>query len=311
MFFMEEVIRLVDTLRRRYRWVVGVDLFLEYAFVLTAAAGALLLLDRIAYELQVGDLHATRWGHVAAAFGIALGMAALAAAGAAVARRVPEAGLAWRADKVLGSDERVLTALENRGNGASEFVPLLVAQAAASLRRADPRRIFPAIPVGYRWGTLLAIAVGAVLAAVPAKPHAPPPIAGLSARPMRGPAPLRVLVEDLSQGRIRERTWDFGDGTQVQGILSPIHVYTVPGKYMVRVTVAGPGGSDTATLDRSIEVRDPRAPHSDFSAEPRKGRPPLEVQFANFSKNASQFAWSFGDGKGSTEKAPLHRYDTP
>src|SRR5262245_29331763 len=118
----EEVVRIVDTLRRRYRWVVGLDLFLEFAFVLSAAAGALLLLDRLAYELQLADLNASRAAHVAAAFGTALGVAALAAAGAALARHIPEAGLAWRADKVLGSDERVLTALEN-GGGASGFGP--------------------------------------------------------------------------------------------------------------------------------------------------------------------------------------------
>src|SRR5688572_8377684 len=115
----EEVFRIVDSLRRRYRWVVGVDLFLEYAFVLTAAAGALLLLDRIGYELHLTELHASQWAHVAAAYGIALGIAAIAAIGSALARHIPASGLAWRADKVLGSDERVLTALENRGNGTS------------------------------------------------------------------------------------------------------------------------------------------------------------------------------------------------
>src|SRR5688500_18855099 len=104
---MDEVMRIFDTLRRRYRWVVGVDLFLEFAFVLTAAAGSLLLLDRIAYELQLADLHATKAAYVAATFATALAVAAIAAVAAALGRRIPEAGLAWRTDKVLGSDERV------------------------------------------------------------------------------------------------------------------------------------------------------------------------------------------------------------
>jgi PKD repeat protein len=306
-----DVVQVVESLRRRYRWVVGVDLFLEYAFVFTAVAGALLLLDRIAYELNLSELHATRWAHVAAALGTALGVAAIASACAALARRVPEAGLAWRADKVLGSDERVLTALENHGNGSSGFVPLLLAQAAESLRRADPRRIFPALPVGYRWGTLLALAVGAVLAAVPARPHAPPPVAAFSVVPGRGPAPLRVLAEDESQGRIRDWKWDFGDGTQVEGIVNAGHIYTKPGKYTVRLTVTGPGGSDTNSLDRPVEVLSPNAACADFSAEPKKGRAPLEVRFTNFSKNAAKFAWTFGDGKTSGEKDPLHRYEAP
>jgi PKD repeat protein len=308
---MDDVVRIVETLRRRYRWVLGVDLFLEYAFVLTAAAGSLLLLDRIAYELNLADLHATRREHVAAALGVALGVAAIVAAGSAMAKRVPEAGLAWRADKALGSDERVLTALESRGDGASGFVPLLVAQAAASLKRADPRRIFPSLPVGYRWGTLLALAVGAVLAAVPARPHAPPPVADFVVAPARGVAPLRVIGEDLSQGRIRERTWDFGDGTQVRGLLNAGHIYANPGKYIVKLTVEGPGGKDVAVLERPVEVLPAGAPLADFSAEPRKGRAPVEIRFVNFSKNATRFAWSFGDGKTSTDRNPLHRYEIP
>ena len=307
----DDVIRVLGLLRRRYRWVVGLDLFLELAFVLSAAAGALLLLDRIAYELQLADLNASKAAHVAAAFGTALAVAAAAAAGATLWRRIPEAGLAWRADKVLGSDERVLTALENGGAGASGFGPLLAAQAAASLRRADPRRIFPAIPVGYRWGTALALAAGVLLAAVPARPHAPPPVANFSVAPIRGPAPLRVFAEDLSQGRIRERTWDFGDGTVVEGLLSAGHLYSVPGKFSIHLTVEGPGGSDVATMDRPVEVLAPNATFADFSAEPRKGRAPLEVRFANSSKNAGRFAWSFGDGKTSAEMNPFHRYEEP
>jgi PKD repeat protein len=306
----EEVLRVVGSLRRRYRRVMAIDLVLEYAFVLTAAAGALLLLDRIAYELEFADLHATRWIHVVAAFGAALVVAAVAAALVASSRRISEASLAWRADKALDSDERILTAVENRET-ESGFVALLAAQAAAALRRADPRRIFPSLPVGYRWGTLLALAAGAVLAAVPARPHAPPPFAEFSVTPARGPAPLRVLVEDLSQGRIRERTWDFGDGTRITGLLNPVHVYEKPGTYMIRLEIAGPGGIDVAQLDKPVEVLAPNAPFADFTADPRKGRAPFEARFQNHSKNAGRFAWTFGDGASSGEKDPVHKYETP
>ena len=307
----QEVLRILRTLGRRYRWVVGVDLFLEYAFVLTSAAGGLLLLDRLAYEFRVAELHASRPGSVVATLGIALGVAAIAAILAATARRVPQAGLAWRADKTLGSDERVLTALEMAGDGASGFAPLLLAQTAEALRRADPRRVFPALPVGYRWGTALALAVGAFLAAFPARPHVPPPVANFSVTPARGPAPLRVVAEDLSQGRIRERAWDFGDGTEIRGLLRTEHTYATPGRYTVKLTVEGPGGSDTRALEAPIEVLDPAAVFADFTAAPRKGRAPLEVRFRNFSKNAGKFAWNFGDKGASSEKDPLHRYEAP
>src|SRR5688572_12942317 len=268
----DDVLQALEPLRRRRRWVVGLDLFLEFAFVLTAAAGALLLLDRISYELMLSELHATRWTHMVLTFGIALAVAGVAALVTAMSRRFPEAVLAWRADKVLGSDERVLTALEARGDGGSGFAPLLMAQAAESLRRADPRRVFPSLPVGYRWGTILALGVGALLAALPASPHAPAPAAGFTAAPSRGNAPLRVLFEDMSQGRIRQRTWDFGDGTRIQGPLNPIHVYANPGRYLAKLTLEGPGGTDSAVLERPIEVLAPNAALADFNAEPRKGR---------------------------------------
>jgi PKD repeat protein len=307
----QEILGALRVLRRRYRWVVAVDRFLEFAFALTLLTGTLLLADRIAYELRLAEIHAARPAHVAAAFGLALGLAALAAPVAALVRRVPADGLAWRADKVLAADERILTSLEVARDGGSGFAPLLLAQTAEALRRADPRRIFPALPLGYRWGIGLAIGVGAFLAAFPARPHAPPPVAGFAVTPARGPAPLRVVAEDLSQGRIRERTWDFGDGTEVEGPLRTDHLYKVPGKYMVRLTVSGPGGSDTRTLDAPVEVLDPSAPFADFTVEPRKGRAPLDVRFRNYSRNAGRFAWSFGDGTTSTERDPVHRYEAP
>jgi PKD repeat protein len=51
--------------------------------------------------------------------------------------------------------------------------------------------------------------------------------------------------------------------------------------------------------------------HADFSATPRSGDPPLEVQFTNTSSGkAATFFWDFGDGATSAEENPAHTYST-
>lgn len=51
------------------------------------------------------------------------------------------------------------------------------------------------------------------------------------------------------------------------------------------------------------------APKALFRAVPRKGPPPLEVRFQNFSDApAVRFLWDFGDGSTSVETHPIHTY---
>lgn len=77
------------------------------------------------------------------------------------------------------------------------------------------------------------------------------PTANFSANPVAGSAPLAVTFTDLSTGVIDTYLWDFGDGgSSTQQ--NPSYSYTVPGTYIVTLTVTGPGGADQAT--RSIVV---------------------------------------------------------
>lgn len=301
----------LSALRRRRRAVVAVDFFLEAAFLLCGGVGALLLADRLGFELGLSRLHARGAGPVAAAFGAALAGATLAAVLVALVRRVPAAMLAWRADKILHSDERVLTSLE-LGDGGSPFASLVRAQASEALDGADPSRILPWPSMGYRAGTLVALVAGALLMLVPptARASGPAaPAAALSLTPLRGPAPLLVQAEDLTQGIVEFRRWDFGDGTPPAEAASVEHLFAVPGRFRVRLVVRGPGGASSS--EAAVEVLDPRAPFADFVPEPRKGRAPLDVRFRNASRNADRFRWSFGDGSISTERDPVHRYGQP
>ena len=53
-------------------------------------------------------------------------------------------------------------------------------------------------------------------------------------------------------------------------------------------------------------------PVANFSADPRSGQAPLDVFFRdNSTGSPTNWSWDFGDGTGSTEQHPVHRYETP
>jgi len=79
-----------------------------------------------------------------------------------------------------------------------------------------------------------------------------PPVAGFSASPTTGMAPLTVAFSDQSTGVISTWSWVFGDGgTSTEQ--NPSHTYA-EGTYTVELTVTGPDGSDTNTKVDYIAV---------------------------------------------------------
>jgi PKD repeat protein len=77
-----------------------------------------------------------------------------------------------------------------------------------------------------------------------------PPTAAFSAH--ASPAdPLRVQFTDLSGGEVDAWSWQLGDGTTAD-VAAPEHLYAAAGVYTVRLTVTGPGGSDT--VEQPVEV---------------------------------------------------------
>lgn len=137
----------------------------------------------------------------------------------------------------------------------------------------------------------------------------PPPLASFTLAPATGTAPLSVTFTDASTGSITSRSWDFGDGATSLEV-SPVHVYTTPGTYTVSLTVAGPGGSNTATRVGAVTVLNPALPPvADFAATPVTGQAPLSVTFTDASVGSvTSWAWSFGDGTTSTLQSPVHVY---
>lgn len=88
-----------------------------------------------------------------------------------------------------------------------------------------------------------------------------PPIAGFSAQPTAGEAPLTVQFTDESTGDINSWSWDFGDSS-TSTEQNPSHNYTHPGRYTISLEVSGLGGSDIKVKKRYIQVLEKPAPEN-------------------------------------------------
>jgi gliding motility-associated-like protein len=101
--------------------------------------------------------------------------------------------------------------------------------------------------------------------------------------------------------------WDFGDGNISQEE-KPMHVYMLPGRYEVSLTVTGETG--TGQTSRIITVLNP--PAANFSVEPNPVVLPGDwAQMINLSSNSHAYHWDFGDGNSSDQESPMHYYNKP
>jgi PKD repeat protein len=61
-------------------------------------------------------------------------------------------------------------------------------------------------------------------------------------------SPLTVRFSDNSTGKIIGRFWDFGDGTPINSEQYPVHTYTAPGEYNVRLIISRPDNTSTIVV---------------------------------------------------------------
>ncbi len=136
------------------------------------------------------------------------------------------------------------------------------------------------------------------------------PVASFSASPTSGPAPLTVAFTDTSSGSPTAWSWSFGDGS-TSSQQNPSHTYSAAGTYTVALTASNAGGQNAVTKSGCISVSAGSLAAS-FSASPRTGKPPLGVSFTDHSSGKpTGWAWTFGDGSGSTQQSPIHNYGLP
>ena len=94
----------------------------------------------------------------------------------------------------------------------------------------------------------------------------PAPIADFTASLIEANVQKTIAFTSESTGEITSREWDFGDGTwrrddqlRIRTESQTIHTFQDTGTYAVSLTVNGPGGSDTHTLDVIIGFSVPSA----------------------------------------------------
>lgn len=102
-----------------------------------------------------------------------------------------------------------------------------------------------------------------------------PPIAEFDAWPLSGQEPLTVSFHDISQGSYTSCVWDYGDGTNSSTCGGSgsyhDHTYMTAGTYSPKLTVIGPGGSDSQEIPNYISVQSSCEPGPDgitFYSEP-------------------------------------------
>ncbi len=131
----------------------------------------------------------------------------------------------------------------------------------------------------------------------------PPPPVALFDSLYSGCVPLDVRFRNRSQYG-NSYLWEFDDG-HTSSEFEPVHTFTEPGLYNVRLTVSGDGG--VAYSYRMVEVY--RKPVVLFRVAPELVMlPDQEIQLFNMSEYGVSWLWDFGDGNTSFEKNPAHLY---
>ncbi|MDI9395030.1 MAG: PKD domain-containing protein, partial [Euryarchaeota archaeon] len=150
------------------------------------------------------------------------------------------------------------------------------------------------------------------------EPLPEPPTADFSAAPTSGDVPLTVQFTDKSTGIVSSYSWDFNNDGEVDSTEQhPSCTYDASGNYTVKLTVTGPGGSDSEIKVEYIVVSDslPAPPLANFTATPTSGDAPLTVDFTDLSTGdaINSWAWDFdSDGNvDSTDQSPSYTYTVP
>jgi PKD repeat protein len=136
------------------------------------------------------------------------------------------------------------------------------------------------------------------------------PVAGFTANPTNGTAPLAVSFTDIPSNSPTAWYWTFGDGG-ASSSENPSQTYTSPGTYTVVLIASNAGGSSTNTVVNCIAVLPP-PPVAGFVANPLSGPAPLTVSFTDIPSNSpTAWYWTFGDGGVSSVESPTYTYVNP
>lgn len=136
------------------------------------------------------------------------------------------------------------------------------------------------------------------------------PVAGFTASDTIGSCiPLEVQFTNTSS-YYTHSIWDFGPGEGTSTQPNPVHYFSIPGTYQVRLIIISPGLCYDTTY-MNITVNDTAGSRIDYA--PLAGCNPLPVTFtATTSAVIESYFWDFGDGNTITTTAPnvSHTYNS-
>jgi len=112
----------------------------------------------------------------------------------------------------------------------------------------------------------------------------------------------------------KNTVWNFGDGSPIMNTLMtgqnikhqfPLSTYS-DSTYIVRIK----GISQNGCMDSVLKpiTLGPKV-YADFDQTPNSACVPAIAQFTNYSRNATNYIWDFGDNAGSGDKNPTHIYN--
>jgi PKD repeat protein len=120
---------------------------------------------------------------------------------------------------------------------------------------------------------------------------------------------VTVTANNMSTGATKY-LWSFGDGSiSTSDAPEVTHTYSNTGTtdtiYLLTLLVTNDQGCRD-TLVREVVVYPELT--SNFTPTPEAVCEPIEIGFTDLSKNAAGWKWDFGDGTGSYERHPTHRF---
>ena len=137
------------------------------------------------------------------------------------------------------------------------------------------------------------------------------PIADFSATPTSGHVPVKVQFVDSSLGKVESLAWDFtNDGVIDSTVQEPSYIYGEPGTYTVMLTVHGPRGSSTKTIQEYLRF-DSKGCRADFFADSKSVVGITPIRFFDQSEgDIITWEWDFdGDGTiDNIERNPVYTY---
>lgn len=134
------------------------------------------------------------------------------------------------------------------------------------------------------------------------------PILKLAVDSFEGDAPLTVNFDATgsvnSSGGELTYSWDFGDGSTIDGSIKQQHTYTEPGVYEARLTATNESG---VSAEKLVSIKASGSPIAVLSANADMGPAPFILSLsAKGSKDsdggAISYEWDLGDGRKSTTR---------